>query len=164
MKQAFQIILLAVAVIAIPWSAPIAIFFVFFANPFTNSAPPPIAEGQITPEDWTHWDEAGRKFTAVLARRFPSGSNEATLKSTLLAQDFHFPKPPPTNCLPPGQEAPIGVVYYRCLTSDAMKALERTLVYEWGRFPCTKSLSVQWSAGDRGEITNVRGSYYGVCL
>src|ERR1700687_1664071 len=62
---------------------------------FANSSPPPVAEGQITGNDWLRWDDGSRKFTAVLTRRFPSGTKEAALKSTLLAQGFHFPAPPP---------------------------------------------------------------------
>jgi hypothetical protein len=165
MKQAIQIILFTILAFAAPVVLVFAVLAALFVNPFSNSSPPPIAEGQITEKDWHHWDDGGRKLTAVLTRRFPIGTNEATLKSTLLAQGFHFAKlPPPENCVPPGQSAPVGVIFYHCLSPDRKKALERTLEYIWGRFPCSQSLLVEWSVDDRGEIANVQGYYHGVCL
>jgi len=129
-----------------------------------NPGPPPIAEGQITSNEWMHWEEGGRRLTAVLERRFPNGTPESSLKSVLLKQGFHSIPPPPADCLPPGQVAPVGVIYLTCLTADQKEKLERTLKYTWGNGVCSEFVQVMWSADDGGEITHVQGSYYGACL
>jgi hypothetical protein len=129
-----------------------------------NPGPPPIAEGQITSSDWLHWDEGGRKLTAVLERRFPNGTPESDLNAVLLKQGFHSIPPPPADCLPPGRSAPVGVVYRTCLTADEKEKLERTLEYRWGDGVCAEYVQIWWSVDDRREITHVQGSYYGACL
>src|SRR6266567_4613449 len=82
---------------------------VILAPLFWNSGPPPIAEGLTA-----GGEEGDRKLTAVLERRFPNGTREVDLKSALLRQGFHPVPPPPADCLLPGQDAPIGVVYSTC--------------------------------------------------
>jgi hypothetical protein len=129
-----------------------------------NPGPPPIAEGQITSNEWMHWEEGGRKLTAVLERRFPNGTPEFDLKSVLLKQGFHPVPPPPADCLPPGQIPPVGVIYRTCLTADQKEKLERTLEYTWGNGVCTEFVQVWWSVDDRHDITQAQGSYYGACL
>jgi hypothetical protein len=124
--------------------------------------PPAIARAEMTDQDWTRTD-AGRKFTAVLARKFPEGTKENALISGLVAQGFRFPEPPPDNCIPPGQPPPIGVVYYGCLTEEQEKVRQRTLVYEWGLIVCVDRVSVRWSADDHGGITNVEATHRQIC-
>lgn len=65
-----------------------------------------------------HWND-NPQWTAVLARRFPKGSSETTLQSTLREQGF------------------------------AIDAPTRTAKYEWGGMPCLYTLRVNWSAHDR---------------
>jgi hypothetical protein len=129
-----------------------------------NPGPPPIAEGQITGNEWMHWDEGGRKLTAVLERRFPDGTPESDLRSVLLRQGFHPVPPPPADCWPPGQDAPIGVVHYTCLTADQKDKLGRTLQYTWGDGVCSQFVRVMWSSDGRGTVSQVRGTYHGACL
>jgi hypothetical protein len=124
--------------------------------------PPAIARAEMTDQDWTR--DAGRKFTAVLARKFSEGTKENTLISVLVAQGFRSPEPPPDNCIPPGQRPPARVVFYGCLTEKQEKVRQRTLVYEWGGFICVDRVSVRWSADDHGGITNIQGTYRQICL
>jgi hypothetical protein len=125
---------------------------------FSNSHPPAIAEGQITEDDWEHQNVAGQKLTDVLKRRFPIGTTEAVMKSTLLGQGFKLPAPPPRDCVPPGQIVTIG--HMGCPTYDVNKIL----LYHWGLIPCGETVTVEWTVDDSGGITSVRGGYYGVCL
>lgn len=131
---------------------------------FGRTEPPPIMKGHITAADWLKWDDAEQKITAMLNTRFPPGTDAALLESTLLAQGFEFPKPPPPDCVPRGERVPIGRVYRECFIAEQLKALRRTLIYEWGRFPCGYKASVLWSEGEGGEITLVKGFYYAACL
>jgi hypothetical protein len=123
-----------------------------------NWHPPAVANGQITTEDWGHWDAASRKLTAVLERKFPTGTNETGLKSTLLGQGFKPPPSPPPDCLPRGQPAPVGRAYTPCYETSNI------LQYDWGHFPCRETITVWWTTGDNGEVTYINGSYHGACL
>ncbi len=129
-----------------------------------NPGPPAIAQGQITGADWNHWEEGGRKLTAVLEQRFPDGTPESDLKSVLLKQGFRPIPPPRPDCLPPGQQAPVGVVFTNCPTADQKEKLKRTLEYRWSSGVCNEFVQIWWSVGDRQAITRVQGSYYGACL
>ncbi len=129
-----------------------------------DTGPPTIAKGVITKEDWPRFEAASKKLTEVLHSKFPVGSREDVLKLILAAQGFRPMDPVPSNCVPPGQEVPIGVVYRRCLTPEQEERRKRTLVYEWGGGVCMKSISVIWSSDEHGALTHVEGGYYGVCL
>jgi hypothetical protein len=129
-----------------------------------NPGPPPIAEGVITKEDWPHFAAASKKLTEVLQSKFPAGSREDVLKSILASQGFRPADPVPSNCVPPGQQVPIGVVYHQCLTPEQQERRKRTLIYKWGGGVCTESISVVWSSDQHGALTHVEGGYYGVCL
>src|SRR5882757_2818057 len=51
-------------------------------------SPPYIAEGHIS-SDWSpNGDEVARKFTAILQRRFPVGTSEASVVAVLRGQGF----------------------------------------------------------------------------
>ncbi|MGY4319839.1 hypothetical protein [Bradyrhizobium sp. JR3.5] len=129
-----------------------------------DSGPPPIAEGVITKEDWPHFAAASKKLTEVLQSKFPVGSIEGNLKSILVGQGFRPPDPIPSNCVPPGQQVPVGVAYYQCLTPEQEERRKRTLVYKWGGGVCMESISVIWSSDERGALTHIDGGYYGACL
>ena len=129
-----------------------------------NSGPPPIAQGVITKEDWPHFAAASKKLAEVLQSKFPVGSREDVLKSILVGQGFRPADPLPTNCVPPGQQVPVGAVYYLCLTPEQEERRKRTLVYKWGGVVCTESISVMWSSDEHGALTHIEGGYYGACL
>jgi hypothetical protein len=129
-----------------------------------NPGPPPIAQGVITREDWPHFAAAGKKLTEALQSNFPVGSGEDVLKSTLAGQGFRPVDPVPSNCVPPGQQVPIGVVHYRCPTPEQEEKRKRTLVYKWGGGVCSESITVMWSSDERGALAHVEGGYYGACL
>ena len=136
---------------------------ILIAGLLYNSTPP-IAQGVITKEDWPHFEAASRKLTEVLQSKFPVGSREDILKSILLDQGFRPIVPPPSNCIPPGQQVPVGVVFHQCLTPDQEEKRKRTLVYKWGGGVCIDSISVIWSSDELGALTYVEGGYYGACL
>src|SRR5258708_4013596 len=77
---------------------------ILIAGLLNDSRPPPIAQGAITKEDWPHFEAASRKLTEVLQSKFPVRSREDILKSILLDQGFRPIEPPPSNCIPPGQQ------------------------------------------------------------
>jgi hypothetical protein len=129
-----------------------------------NAGPPPIAKGVITKEDWPHFAAASKKLTEVLQSKFPVGSREDSLKSILAGQGFRQVDPVPSNCIPPGQQAPIGAVYRQCLTPEQEEKRRRTLVYKWSGGVCSESISVTWSSDQRGALTHIEGGYYGACL
>jgi hypothetical protein len=99
-------------------------------------------------------------FNAFLKKKFPAGIDAEALKATLLSQGFKRPRPPPVACWPRGKPAPVGQVIFPCPVHDPNKTLE----YEWGRFPCGDTLVVWWSSGDRDELTDVGGYHSHGCL
>ncbi len=137
---------------------------ILIAGLLNDSRPPPIAQGAITKEDWPHFEAASRKLTEILQSKFPVGSREDILKSILLDQGFRPIEPPPSNCIPPGQQVPVGVVFYQCLNPEQEEKRKRTLAYKWGGGVCIESISVVWSSDELGALTHVEGGYYGACL
>lgn len=129
-----------------------------------NAGPPPIAKGVITKEDWRQWKAASDRLTGVLRAQFPAGSREEVLKSILAGQGFRPVDPQPSNCLPPGQQAPAGVIYHQCLTPEQEERRKRTLVYQWGGGVCTETIAVSWWSDDHGALSRVDGNYYNTCL
>ena len=134
------------------------------ASLLNNSKPPPIAQGVITELDPPRFETASKKLTEALQSKFPIGSREEIFKSSLLGQGFRSVEPPPSNCIPPGQHAPVGVVVYRCLTPEQEEQRKRTLVYRWSGGICSDSIYVTWSSDELGALTHVVGRYHGVCL
>jgi hypothetical protein len=143
------------------------LLILFIIQPLiSNSRPPAVVDGQMTAEDWGHWNdftrqsETSRKIGAILQRQFQIGTSEATLKATLLKQGFKPPRPPLGICLPEGETPRIGQTYHSCPTEDPHKSLR----YEWGRIPCGEHIAVRWTTGSRDEITSIRNDYGGGCL
>ena len=100
--------------------------------------PPPITEQNITDKDWFYSEDASRKFTSVLERRFRTGSSEQVLIKVLRNQGFH--------------------------SRDQGKYLDRELIFEWWTgFPCREDVSVIWSADKSGKITYIKGGYGNAC-
>ena len=136
---------------------------IFIAG-LSDPGPPPIAQGVITEEDWPHFEAASIKLTKVLQTKFPTGSKAEVLKSTLTDQHFRPVDPPPSDCIPPDQAAPAGVVSYQCLTAKQEDERKRTLVYKWGGGFCVSTISVVWSSDETNALTHIQGDYHGRCL
>lgn len=164
MKRSAIWFLAILALLAVVFSPTARLVMGILIAGLLNSGPPPIAQGVITKEDWPHFEAASRKLTEVLQSKFPVGSREDILKSILLDQGFRPIVPPPSNCIPPGQQVPVGVVFHQCLTPDQEEKRKRTLVYKWGGGVCIDSISVIWSSDELGALTYVEGGYYGACL
>lgn len=125
-----------------------------------NKHPPPIAEDQLAGASWQNEAEPGAKLTTLLQRKFPIGTNEDTLRATLSSQGFKPLPPPPADCLPAGQPAPIGRVVTTCPTDDQSKILE----YRWGGGVCAETITVRWWTDDRHAITDLDAAYHAACL
>jgi hypothetical protein len=119
--------------------AAVVVYLAYLIQPFiSNTHPPPILEDQLAGHGEESNSDASRRLTAFLQRRFPTGTSEGTLKSTLLDQGF----------------SP-----YREGGYDPNKTFE----YMWGRLPCGASLTVSWTADDSGKIDKVTSAYRSVC-
>jgi hypothetical protein len=160
------ILALVVAALAglLAFSTPARLVATIIVAEISRSGPPPLAKGVITGEDWPHFAAASKKLTVFLQTKFPVGSSEDVLKSTLLDQGFRPPDPVPSNCIPRGQQQLIGAVFYQCPTPEQNEQSKRTLVYKWGGGVCMQSISVEWSSDEHGALTRVEGGYYGACL
>jgi hypothetical protein len=126
---------------------------------FANDKPPPLFKDDLAGM-WNKWDEASQRLTSRLQQQFPAGTAETLLKSALLKQGFESLTPPRSDCVPAGQELPVGRVITRCPTHDPSK----TLTYHWGGVVCTEIIAVQWTTDDADAIAKVSGTYYAGCL
>jgi len=125
-----------------------------------NTHPPPILGDQLAGANWRTEAEAGRKLTAFLQGKFPAGTSEGTLKSTLLNQRFKGPPVPPADCLPPGHAAPKDRASNSCPTDNPNKSL----TYNWSNFPCDQRITIRWATDDSHNITLIKGIYSQWCL
>lgn len=126
-----------------------------------NTSPPSIAESELAGANLENKADVDRNLTALLRRKFPVGTSEDSLKSTLLGQGFTPLPPLAANCIPPGQPQPMGKVFTNCPTYDRDKILE----YRWGDGAvCGSTVTVRWATDDRRGITQLDSSYYVACL
>jgi hypothetical protein len=125
---------------------------------FANDKPPPLFKDDLAGM-WNKWDEASQRLTSRLQQQFPAGTAEPLLKSALLKQGFELSPPPRSDCLPAGQEVPVGRVFTRCPTHDPSE----TLNYYWG-VVCTETITVRWTTDGVNAIAEVSGRYYAACL
>ena len=91
-----------------------------------NEKPPPIAENMelsIANEEWP----------PRLARRFPPGTTEAELVTTLSSQGFIIDQ-----------------------TNKSAKA-------DWAKGLCNNEVDVVWQTDDMGKLASVGGRYFPVC-
>ncbi|MBO0696205.1 MAG: hypothetical protein J2P56_08915 [Verrucomicrobia bacterium] len=128
--------LMAIVFVGVP--ASIALLFVYG---FAPSYPPSIVRDQLKGAGLRNKHEVSRKLTALLRRKFPTGTSEGALKSTLLNQGFKPPPQPPADCVPPDDRGVVRRSYNICPPYDPGKAL----LYSWGNFPCGQTLVVRWS-------------------
>jgi len=106
-------------------------------------------------DEWAGW----QGNSTLLQQKFPAGTSEAALKSTLRRQGFKPLPPPPADCLRRGETQQIGRVYIPCY--DPTNQLE----YSWNAgFVCGETLRVAWTTDGAGGIADVRGSYDAGCL
>jgi hypothetical protein len=132
---------------------------------FYNTRPPPIAEDQLAGANWYKNDDASRNLSMLLQRRFPAGSSEGTLISTLLGQGFKPLRLAPNQgrCLPQYEARvdPNGhTMRARCDAYDPNK----TYQYSWAGGVCGADVTVWWTTDDRGNLVKVLGAYDSVCL
>jgi hypothetical protein len=124
-----------------------------------NHHPPSFLQGQFSEADFRDPKGASQKVTATLRQRFPVGTSEAAFKADLLRQGFKPMTPPPADCLPKGQRAPVGVIFTPCYDAS------NTLIYSWSAgIACGDRVTVKWQADQSGNIVQIEGSYLSVCL
>jgi hypothetical protein len=123
-----------------------------------NTHPPPIAEDQLAGATWQNQAEVSRKLNELLQRKFPTGTSEDSLKSTLANQGFKLLPPPPGDCVPRGQSPPVGRVFTPCYDPSNI------LRYDWGNGVCGQTITVRWSTDDHHGITDVHATYHVACL
>ena len=155
------VIIVAVAALFIlSPTALLLVLAIIFNSIFANTSPPPIVENTLAGANFGNRDEVNQNLTVLLRRKFPIGTSEDHLKSTLSGQGFQPLPPPPANCIPPGQPQPVGRVFTTCPTNDRSKMLE----YRWSGGVCGSTIAVIWATDDRREITHLDSSYYVACL
>ena len=101
------------------------------------TAPPSIAEGSITKDDWRKYDSASSKFTSVLERRFAVGSDADQLTDALIVEGFEFRDPF------------LG---------------KRFATFTWGNAVCRNYATVGWTADTKNKIESIEGFYSNACL
>jgi hypothetical protein len=101
------------------------------------TSPPPIAEGSITADDWSKYGSASAKFTSVLARRFPKGSDADELTDALIVEGFEFRDPL------------LG---------------KRSATFTWGNAVCKNYATVIWTADTGNKVDSIEGWYSNACL
>src|SRR5262245_55475280 len=128
---------------------------------FSNMHPPPIAEDQLAAANG-RVDEASNNLSALLQRKFPAGSSEGMLKSTLLNQGFKplLLAPNQGRCLPQYEPRIDFATRARCHAYDPSK----TYKYSWAGGVCSSNIIVWWTTDDRGDLVKVMGAYGGACL
>jgi hypothetical protein len=104
--------------------------------------------------------DTSRKFTAFLEQKFPVGTDEANVRSSLIEAGF---KPVSgvgrSECEKPVEIEPIGWAFVTC------KVPFNFFEYIWsGGIVCGHSLIVQWSKEDSGGIVRIVGNYSTHCL
>ena len=99
--------------------------------------PPPIAEGQITKDDWPGGEPANTKLTTLLRKRFPVGSDPSWLRAVMKGQGFSL------------EHVDLGM---------------HSSTFAWGNAVCGQWMSVSWTEDDRGRISDIHGNYSTACL
>jgi hypothetical protein len=115
-----------------------------------NTQPPAIFDGHLQSDE----------IADVLKQKFPIGTNEAALKMALFQAGFKPPKPPPAPCWPRGKPAPVGQLIFPCPAHAASQTLE----FQWSNFPCGDTITVWWTTGDGGKVTQIGGYHTHGCL
>ena len=101
------------------------------------TSPPPIAEGSIAADDWSKYESASAKFTSVLARRFPRGSDADKLTDALIEEGFEF---------------------YDPLLG------KRSASFTWGNAVCKNYATVRWTVDTGNKVDSIEGWYSNACL
>ena len=137
--------------------------FALYWNFGTHFHPPPIAAGIC--RDWSKCEDPGAAFDAILRHRFPPGTPESLLRSTLMAQGFaNFDNPDVSTCQQKDRApSSLGTVL-DCPDWDPHWDPHNRLTFGWGDMACSDVLTVQWSADAAKNITHIAGGHYYVCL
>src|ERR1700704_6466562 len=96
--------------------------------------------------------ETDRRLTEFLLDRFPAGSSEAMLRSTLLDQGFQNFLPL-DYCQSPVDRGHQVIQSALCATVDPARAL----IFRWAVM-CRHDVQVEWSAME-GRLVSVKGTY-----
>jgi hypothetical protein len=136
------------------------LFAILIGPLVSNTRPPPMLEDQLAHTDLRNRDKISQKLTAFLKLKFPAGTAETSLKSSLSEQGFKSLPPPPANCVPADKEATAQVPYSPCPTYDRSKILQ----YGWGYGVCGSTITVSWKIDDHRELTDLKTALDSGCL
>ncbi|HWA92863.1 MAG TPA: hypothetical protein VG889_22720 [Rhizomicrobium sp.] len=132
-----------------------------YAKIVANHSPPPIAASGVISDDanWMMPEPASMKFTAVLRKQFPPGTEVRAMRDTLAAQGFEAELVPDCGGAD-GIAKPAGLAKpcrrYRVI-ADALE-------YHWGGGVCGSSLTVTWTPDRNGRLVAIQGYYGATCL
>jgi hypothetical protein len=125
-----------------------------------NHHPPPIATSGVisSGSDWMMPEPASTKFTAILRRNFPLGSEEQAMKGALVSQGFKLEQI--ADCGQGSGAVLTQAAKRQCQTREVTQSLR----YDWGGVPCDMHLTVRWVASRGGRLTAMDGYYGAECL
>lgn len=128
----------------------------------SNWHPPKMVVGYLSDDDWRRdrTAETSRKFTAFLEQKFPVGTDEANVRSSLIKAGFTpVSGVGRSECEKPVEIELIGWASVTC------KVPLNFFEYIWSNgIICGHSLIVRWSKEDPGGIVRIVGNYSTQCL
>lgn len=130
-----------------------------YAAATSNHYPPPIAATGAVPtgQDGMMPEPAGTKFTAVLRKTFPLGSDEHAMRAVLMGQGFTAPNA--AEC-----EATATALTNPDVVHGCQDPVQHALTYDWGGPACNTTLRVDWVSDKAGRLVDIAGSYRAACL
>jgi hypothetical protein len=131
-----------------------------YAAVVANHHPPPIAATGVVSAgtDWMMPEPASTKFTAILRRNFPLGSDEHAMRAALVSQGFRDEKI--ADC----GEGRGAIVPQNSKRRCQSREPAQSLRYDWGGAPCDMRLTVHWTADRQSRLVAIEGHYGAVCL
>jgi hypothetical protein len=157
----FALLALAFGALAFKNSEGAWLLFAMLIGPLvTNTRPPPMLENQFAHTDLRNRDEISQRLTEFLRFKFPAGTAESRLTSSLSEQGFKSLPPPAANCVPADKQATAQVPYSPCPTYDRSKILQ----YGWGQGVCGSTITVSWKIDDGRQLTDLKAAVDSGCL
>jgi hypothetical protein len=134
-RAALGIAVLLLIGLGLFWLANPLGFAMMFGSIFGYGIPthPPTIAGNVR-LNWPNNGGSEPNWTAILRRKFPVGSDEATLEAVLNDQGFKIDR------------------------------LTKSADYEWGGLPCTYHLRAVWKTSEVRKISWVNGTFFPACL
>jgi hypothetical protein len=141
---------------ALPWLLPLVAIAAcaLYLRHFYNWGPPEVlAQALASPP-------IGREaLTTTLNAQYLVGTDEAALKSTLLAQGFTHTPQARTSCIKPEAS---GMAYGPCPAGTQQMAYDYRF---FGDLVCDiHTLMIVWSADRNGKVASVKATHYVACL